>query len=267
MSTPLEVYYDLYFQDRLVGFQVFMRGKSNWQPRVYDIALNDFNLMVQDFDLSPSPSKYGRCDLVEQGDMLVSAFPQEHGPGSEITYGEYAVNQGYPKMEKTSVDLKLQYNYYNQAIFGSRLPWDVPVYWSERMTSAAGVCRRRRSSRGAAWTFEVGLSTHYHRKFPDDIRVTLVHEMIHVLHPGDSHGSAFKAEMYRIRQQHNIPISVHCAEKALVKEAKLVYACLVCGHEYKRQRPYPHDLSRYSCRCKDRGKLYLKQDNRTANYR
>ncbi|NMA71181.1 MAG: SprT family zinc-dependent metalloprotease, partial [Firmicutes bacterium] len=88
-------------------------------------------------------------------------------------------------------ELQALYETYRQAYFDGRLPpvSDVTLEWSNRLTASAGLCKPQERI--------IRLSTHYHRKYPGEVGMTLLHEMIHLLVPG--HGPAFRRWMEEIR--------------------------------------------------------------------
>ncbi len=87
-------------------------------------------------------------------------------------------------------DLQALYEHYRRAYFDGQLPpvTEVSIEWSSRLTASAGLCKPRQRV--------IRLSTHYHRKHPDEVGMTLLHEMIHLLVPG--HGPAFRQWMAEI---------------------------------------------------------------------
>lgn len=141
---------------------------------------------------------------------------------------------------KTDVKLKSLYNYYNDLFFGGSLPLAIPVFWNSRMTGAAGKCVVRRNGTGA-----IMLSPHYHEKFPEELESTLVHEMIHLLYPGDSHGVFFQNAMNQINKlQPDLNITIHSQQVAKVN---YVYECVDCGARWERAKRMK--CEKYTCKC------------------
>lgn len=247
----------LVYNDQVVGYRVdwtYRNGSS-----INDVSLKDFQLINEDFKFGYPGGileHYPPIRLVEKGDLLVS---EDGADVKELTYGTYASIRGRPKMKETDVDLKLLYNKYNREIFGGRLPTFVPVYWTNRMTASAGICRyswRKVNGEKQFFDFRIGLSIPYHEKFPHETVETLVHEMIHVLHPGKSHGREFQNEMHRIRREFGINVTIRSTERATYK---YIYECASCGYEYKRSRRI--NLATAVCGVRDcGGELYLVED-------
>jgi len=105
-------------------------------------------------------------------------------------------------------------------------PEEVTIEWSGRLTSSAGVCYPRKQI--------IRLSTHYHRRYPQDIEATLLHEMIHLLVPG--HGLQFCAWMERIRQMGG-RVERYARERATARQPpRWRYECARCGVAWLRYR-------------------------------
>lgn len=102
----------------------------------------------------------------------------------------------------------------------------VTIQWSTRLTSSAGVCYPQKRV--------IRLSTHYHRRYPQDIESTLLHEMIHLIVPG--HGPKFYAWMERIRQKGG-RVERYSRERATAGQPpRWRYECISCGAEWLRYR-------------------------------
>lgn len=84
----------------------------------------------------------------------------------------------------------------------------------------------------------------YHEIFPEDVNLTLRHEMIHILHL--KHDRKFKEEARRLET--SVKAKYHAS---LIRLPKFVYACPGCQKEYPRQKR----LVMASCGyCSPRGK-------------
>ncbi len=89
----------------------------------------------------------------------------------------------------------------NARWWDGRLP-KVPVRWSSRLRAAAGKIWVSRMN-----GLEIVLSRAYHEHFPDEVKDTLKHEMVHLYlrtcgsakADGRSHGPAFRAEAERVK--------------------------------------------------------------------
>lgn len=119
-------------------------------------------------------------------------------------------------------------------------PEDITIQWSNRLTSSAGVCYPQKRV--------IRLSTHYHRRFPQDIESTLLHEMIHLLVPG--HGPRFYAWMERIRNKGG-RVERYSRERATAsRPPRWRYECARCGaewHRYRRLRRGGRDYMHKGC--------------------
>ena len=113
----------------------------------------------------------------------------------------------------TIPDVKGLFNKYNELFFNGELK-PKRVYWSQRMTRCAGLCRIKNKK---PFVFEIALSIKLLQFRPTiDLIETLIHEMIHA-HiismekrniPHDSHGFKFVEEMQRINKLTGLNISI-----------------------------------------------------------
>lgn len=149
-----------------------------------------------------------------------------------------------------NTQLKDLYIELNERYFDNQLPTDIKVEWSNRMTASAGLCYHKRTPKGNE-PIRVALSVPYHKRFINEIVDTLAHEMVHVLHPNDGHGSKFKAECNRINNNFGLNLTQYATDRATPKQYKYLYSCQECDKTYKRVKRL--DLKRYTCNCK--GKL------------
>lgn len=247
----LKVIAQLIYNQTVIGYRIF----SHRTMKHHDIALDDFNLIVQDFEeYLTVPANVPSIKLVNRGNLLVSETETQNNV-PELTYSQHAVFLGHPELKNTDVKLKLMYNHYNKVCFGGKLPQHTAVEWSTHMTRGAGYCRtiRRRNERPR---FLIKMSTHYHQRFTDEVEDTLVHEMIHVLHPNDSHGPKFLATMHDLNNRFGFTLAVKATGRAKVN---YVYVCVSCGYRYERVRKI--NLSTSSCGAKScRGDLYLEEE-------
>lgn len=260
-NVEIRVQNNLVLDGQVVGHRISIVYEHNSRKirGNYDIGSDHLELIIQDFNPAYSIENNREITLIPSGESLI---PMGAVNVPELTYQKYADLSEHDIMKETDVQLKLMYNRYNGEIFGGKLPSLVPIYWSNRMTSGAGVCRYEWKKDLVARTkiaqnFKIGLSVPYHDKFPEQIVSTLVHEMIHVLLPGHHHDHWFKAEMYRIRRDFGITISVHSAERATEKKYRYLYGCTRCDMKYERIKVV--DLVRQRCG-KCRSELFLIED-------
>jgi predicted SprT family Zn-dependent metalloprotease len=117
----------------------------------------------------------------------------------------------------------------NALLFGGEL--SAEVEWSNRLTASAGTCdpvRRR-----------IRLSTRYHERRPEALRITLAHEMLHLVVP--DHGPRFRKLGRVIAQKLGTTWEdFRYAERwADLSRYRYVYSCPGCGFELasrKRRR-------------------------------
>lgn len=243
--------------DSLVGYRI-----SVPQRGVYDISVDDLNLIVEDFEcILTTPTNLPTITLVAQGNQFV---PQNAKDAEEMNYAKFATIMRYTDLGNTDTELKKLYNHYNKLMFKNKLPKLVAVEWSTRMTSSAGYCRSIpknrmiRTSDTNDYKHLIKLSVPYHERFTDEVVDTLVHEMIHVLYPTDGHGYAFKSQMDLINSQFGMKLAVRATGSATVN---YVYACENCGQEYERIRKMKN-LNNVRCgKSSCRGSIYLKEDH------
>ena len=243
---------DLIYNGDCVGWRIVFNG------RFYDVALDDVELMIEDFGVTVYTIQKSRkpIELIEKGSLLV---PSDNSNEEEMNYNKFVNWIGLERLGKTDTDLKRLYNKYNKEIFNNELPTDVCVYWSNQMTAGAGVCKFQWSSESSRYEdFSIGMSVPYHNKYPEDVADTLVHEMIHMKYPDETHGRGFKSEMGRINSEFGMNITIYSKGRATEKKYNYVYACRECGQEYKRVRRHKNDYRTSRCGvC--RGRIYLKE--------
>lgn len=237
---PFNVTHRLMYQDQLVGYRGTLLDDTP-----FDLSLTTKDLLTQDFNLTLNPAFLVKpLDLVARKDLLV---PIDGSKASELTYGVFTTLLGKPELASTDEGLKTLYNRFNQQYFDSQLPFLVAVEWSNNLHRSAGYCKI--VTRGGLNSFTIKLGVWYHRQRPSEIAATLVHEMIHVLHPFDKHGHYFQSTMHRLNSQFGLDINVHCDEV----ETRYLYVCLRCGQHFHRSRSL--DVTRNTCGVK-RGRAF-----------
>ena len=117
------------------------------------------------------------------------------------------------------VDLQALYASLNRRHFGGRLP-RVTVRWSPRLKVAGQIVASNR-------TILLGLEYHCH--YPRDVRSSLKHEMVHLLHW--DHDDGFRRECARVGA------AVHCKDyPGIHRPYKYVYQCPNCGRRHPVRR-------------------------------
>lgn len=132
-------------------------------------------------------------------------------------------------------ELYKMYKDSNHKYFYGKLPNDVTIEWSNRLTSSAGICYVKKKV--------IRLSTHYHRRYPLDVTSTLLHEMIHLVTPG--HGKEFKQQVERIKALGG-NVSRYSKERAKIPEKFWLYICPICNKQIMRIARL-HKSKRYKC--------------------
>lgn len=107
----------------------------------------------------------------------------------------------------------------NQEYFDGKLP-KVSIIYSARMRAAGSYTPFQKTIR---------LGIPYHELFPEQLRDTLKHEMIHILNP--THDRHFKAEAARIGASRYAT-----SHPSLRRPANFLYHCPHCSLEYPRRK-------------------------------
>ncbi|MCC5911946.1 MAG: SprT family zinc-dependent metalloprotease [Clostridiaceae bacterium] len=126
------------------------------------------------------------------------------------------------------------YEEFNTKYYNGKLPSNVTIEWSNRLTRSAGMCYPSKKI--------IRLSTHYHKKFPEEIGSTLLHEMIHLIIL--DHGPTFKKEIQRIEAMGGT-VSRYAKEAAKLKSPSWKWVCTKCKTSYTR---YRRGAKNYKCR-------------------
>jgi len=145
-------------------------------------------------------------------------------------------------------EMSKMYNQFNGLYFDHKLPpvKNVEISWSTKMTSSAGSCRveKKRKGKIIKTRYSIRLSQHYHKKYPEEVTGTLLHEMIHILVPG--HGKNFHKWLQHINKLGG-RVSRHSREPAASPKWK--YICKKCGEKIYRRRQFKGLVSeKYRCR-------------------
>lgn len=119
------------------------------------------------------------------------------------------------------------YQRFNDKYFAGKLPKEIKIEWSNKLTTSAGVCYKYKHKCPV-----IRLSTWYHRKYPSaETEQTLLHEMIHLIAAG--HGKEFKKYVESIKEQGGY-VELHAKERA--KKPRWLYTCKQCGKIFLRDR-------------------------------
>lgn len=259
----------LIYNNEIVGVQLIFKDK------LYDTDLDTLKLINEDFDLYylPHPQRVpdfmnslSSLILVDRGRQLVHQNSAYEVDG--LTYDMVAEAMGYSHLVGQDLELKAMFNEYNAQYFNNTVPKQVKIGFSSRMgTTVAGRCFITQLVVGAPYSntrytkYEIKLSVKFFNRDNlapcDSLKNVIIHEMVHVLLPGEHHGPVFKREMNRLNAQFpELDITVYTHTKPEPKQYKRLYVCKQCGKQYPRQRRL--DMSKgYMCgRC--RGKLVEK---------
>lgn len=149
------------------------------------------------------------------------------------------------------IDLKTIYDELNEKYFYNELPnsSEVKLEWSNRLTASAGNCYKERK--------HIKLSTHYHIKYPEEVRNTLAHEMIHLKIRG--HGKEFKKELERLNNM-GLPVRMFSKERAVIQKLRWEYSCKNpnCDNHFFRTRRIPKNMANNIVCAKCRSKIVEK---------
>ena len=261
----------LIYNNSVVGYRVYHTELKKY----YDIALEDAQLINYEYGIkylkpgvirSQALSSVTSLELVEQGKLLVPKN-ERNANVDELTYGRYVTMICHPTMKDSDVELKLLYHEYNKKYFGNALTTNVVVRWSNRMTTAAGYCGRRRDReyRNRIY-FDIRLSTHY-AKNHGEVENTLVHEMIRVQVFDDGHGKQFKSIMDRINRDFGLGIAVYAHSSATERKYRKLYVCQKCGRLYPRGKKLSNfERGRYTCGLKTCDGKIIDVTDKVENY-
>ncbi len=141
-------------------------------------------------------------------------------------------------MPLSVTDLYMLYDLYSREYFQNSLPssTDVTIEYSSRLNASAGVCYPQKRL--------IRLSTHYHSKYPKEVPITLLHEMIHLLVP--NHGSQFKVWIERIKQMGG-NVELRSKERATQAAYRWKYTCKSCNRIYLKKRRLASNSFLYRC--------------------
>lgn len=156
--------------------------------------------------------------------------------GSDLTKMSPDVYLAYLKVAKSC----FTYTFEDRTI--CYLPVDICVMWTERLRTAAGTTEyKSQHSFYDYYNFKIKLSSPYHRKFPDEVMPTLLHEMVHVFLPAEGHSKIFTHEIERLSKETGYNVTRYSRE---VSVANWYLYCPYCGKIYKRANK---PRGRYSC--------------------
>ncbi|XP_002127453.2 uncharacterized protein LOC100181834 [Ciona intestinalis] len=165
---------------------------------------------------------------------------------------------------------KKLFKLFNTSVFDNRLPEDMEVSWSKRLTKTAGITKCKRTIRTVNGT----ASTTHHaaislsEKVIDSsyrLRDTLIHEMCHaavwlINNANESHGPYWKAWAATARRIHpELPSIDRCHNYDI--EYKYIYECSRCKTTIGRHSKSIDTTKKVCGRC--RGPLVLTQPNGT----
>lgn len=136
---------------------------------------------------------------------------------------------GFPALARLQrLDLQRLFDDLNRRHFRGRLP-RVTVRWSPRLKVAGQIVRSNRL---------ILLGLEYHCHYPRDVRSTLKHEMVHLVHW--DHDDDFRRECARVRA------AVHCKTyPGIFRPYKYVYQCPNC----EARRPVRRRIHAACARC------------------
>ena len=124
-----------------------------------------------------------------------------------------------PKELPDESELSRRFDIYNWQYYQGKLPRP-RIEYSTRMKAAG-------SYSPAENLIKIGRA--YHEIFPEDLNLTLKHEMIHILYM--KHDRKFKDEARRLET--TVKAKYHAS---LIRPPKYIYACPGCQKEYPRQK-------------------------------
>lgn len=134
-------------------------------------------------------------------------------------------------MEKGNFGRTLQEKYilFNEKYFEGRLPKNIKVLVSKRMTYRAGASYFYKFSDGSILPLKIVLSEWYVKKFSSEIESVLLHEMIHIKLGNIEHNQEFLTIMSELNEKYGYTIKVKGSDM------KYYYKCTKCGKIFKLQ--------------------------------
>ncbi len=148
------------------------------------------------------------------GDLFSSPTIQSV-PGPKKIARKSSTKSSLPPIETVST----WFDEINNEYFEGKLP-KVSIIYSARMRAAGSYTPSQKTIR---------LGIPYHELFPEQLRDTLKHEMIHILNP--THDRHFKAEATRVGASRYAT-----SHPSLRRPAKFLYHCPQCSLEYPRRK-------------------------------
>lgn len=114
----------------------------------------------------------------------------------------------------------------------------VEIIKTGKLTKHAGSCSQDGTAKKTVndtvrCKHTIKLSTHYHRKYPDEVQKTLAHEMLHTIVTG--HGGNFERLMNKLKD-HGCPIDLYAKERAKEKTYRWKIYCTECTWTRRYQR-------------------------------
>uniref|UniRef100_A0A0K8SMS5 SprT-like domain-containing protein n=1 Tax=Lygus hesperus TaxID=30085 RepID=A0A0K8SMS5_LYGHE len=152
---------------------------------------------------------------------------------------------------------------FNEFVFDFKLPEDMQLEWSGRMTSSAGITHLSRKMVGGEWQFisRITLSKPIVTTAAR-LRDTLIHEMCHAAvwlldRKKDGHGSYWKAWTYKAREAFPELLPINTCH-SYSRDWKFTWECISCGYTIGRMTK-SFNTERFSCgRC--HGRFELKEN-------
>lgn len=144
---------------------------------------------------------------------------------------------------KEKYDLQDMLIEFNNQFFNFDFIEDVEIKWSKRLTRVAGNCWRYASGRKV-----IKLSVYYFRKFPEEVKSVLLHEMIHLEVNG--HGREFRAEIDRVNNELGTDlVSRFSQEAANIKYLTYCPECKEISGRYSKKTQGIKHGSYYHIKC------------------
>lgn len=148
---------------------------------------------------------------------------------------EYSNDFKKSRAEIKAIDLYPIYEEMKELYFRNKdkVTSEINLKWSARLSSSAGNCRPGSKL--------IKLSVDYHRKHPEEIESTLIHEMIHLYING--HPREFHDEIKRINEQAGKEVVNRYSKEA----SKVAYVAYCPKHKVIGTRTRKPELLGYTC--------------------
>lgn len=226
----------LLYNNSLVGYRIEYLGE------IFDIDNKHFDWFMYDCHRENEllDGSFPVYELVKQNGLLVVPTDPKEYP--ELTYNELANITNFFR-GKSDYELRALYVKYNNQYFGGKLSRQIKLVWSGQLTNSGGnYTNFPLTAKGGYLDNELYHQIKLSKKYLLDrsgnrnelFKNVLLHEMIHVEHPNESHGDNFMSSVKRFKDEFNIDIPVTLDVNDVPDDSfKQIVECQICGKRYR----------------------------------